>query len=39
MPLKTLVTKKRLAAAAFILFLLKGLIWLAAGTTLVLAAR
>ncbi len=33
------IAKKRLAAAAFVFFLAKGLVWLAAGTGIVLAAR
>lgn len=30
---------KRIAAVAFVFFLAKGLVWLAAGTGIVLAAR
>jgi hypothetical protein len=32
-------TKRRIAAAAFAFFLVKGLVWLAAGTGIALAAR
>ena len=38
-PSKPTITKQRIAAAAFIFFLVKGLFWLATGTGLVLAAR
>lgn len=36
---KLLIANKKLAAAAFCFFLLKGLLWLAAGATLAVAAR
>ena len=39
MPSKLNISKKNLAAAAFLFFLAKGLFWLAAGTTLALAVR
>lgn len=38
-PSKPTITKQRIAVAAFIFFLAKGLFWLATGTGLVLAAR